>query len=415
MPASNTNASVLHRAAWVCPVSSPSIPDGAVLAAAGGTIAGVGSFKDLAARRAPGVEIADHGDAALIPALVNAHTHLELTGMEGLVALPQPDFPGWLQALMPRRIALSPEAQVEAAVEGERRLVGGGTCLCGDITNGALLGRENGGHLPGRHTFLEVLGFNRESVSDALGPEAWAAFTAAASQDPSFSLAAHACYSVSASAIVSAKHWCRSNRRMFGIHAAEHPEEVRFLADGTGFCRELLESLGRWVDGWEPPRTTPVGYLDRLGALDANTLLVHAVCMTDADWEVVARRGSKVCFCPRGNRNTGVGRAAIGKALGLGVTVSLGTDSLASNTDLDLFTEAAFVLDSYPEISPRDVLAMITMGGARGLGWDARHGSLEPGRAAAMLAVELPSGAHARGIEETIVYQGAKGQWRWAA
>ena len=410
---------------------------------AGGEIADVGTFKEVRARRgaveAGRLEIHDHGNVALIPALVNAHTHLELTGMKGVVPLPQPGFPAWLGALMPVRAALSPEAQVEAALDGERQLVESGVSLCGDITNGALLGSRGEGALSGtrgdalpkagkepvfhesrgggllrRKTFLEILGFNRGDVAEALGPELWAALGVASAGDPDLGLAAHSCYSVSAPAIVSAKEWGRRNGRGVSIHVAEHPEEVRFLATGDGFCRELLQSLGRWEERWMPPRTTPVGYLDRLGALDENTLLVHAVHLTEADWEIVAARGCGVCFCPRSNRNTGVGRAAIGEAARLGIRISLGTDSLASNTDLDLFSEAAYVLDGYPDLRARDVLGMITLGGARVLGLGARYGSLGAGRAAALLAVDLPGAAPVRSLEEAIVYQGAKGAWRWA-
>ena len=159
---------------------------------------------------------------------------------------------------------------------------------------------------------------------------------------------------------------------------------------------------------------TPIGYLERLGVLDELTLLVHAVHMTEADWQIVSRRGCSVCFCPRSNQNLNVGRAKVEKALQLSIPAAFGTDSLASNTDLNLFSEAAHVLEHYPATAPDVLLSMMTMGGARALQQNHLFGSIEAGKRSAFLAVSLPGSVPASKLSETIIFQGRKGAWQWA-
>jgi cytosine/adenosine deaminase-related metal-dependent hydrolase len=109
-----------------------------------------------------------------------------------------------------------------------------------------------------------------------------------------------------------------------------------------------------------------------------------------------------------------VGRADIGKALALGVPAALGTDSLASNTDLDLFREAAFVLEHFPDVPPGGLLRTMTGAGAVALGRGKRFGTLSPGACGGILAVE-PDGSPAAADELAgrVILQGAKGAWQW--
>jgi cytosine/adenosine deaminase-related metal-dependent hydrolase len=409
-----TELPCLHRAAWVVPVISPPVENGAVLVE-NGTILAFGPYESVKAESPAFTREVDHGSAALMPALVNVHTHLELSKLQGCIPLPQDSFASWLDRLLPFRRLLSPEAQLDGICEGMRRLVAAGVCLCGDIANGPCLLREREEIPLQRRVFVEVLGFDKDSLQSALDPAVFEALQEAARGHSLPSLAAHACYSVSARIIREAKQWCRSRGLVFSIHVAEHPDEIEFLQNGTGFCRRLLEALGRRVDGWVPPRTTPIAYLERLGVLDRQTLLVHAVHLSETDWEIVLRNGCAVCFCPRSNANLSVGRPDVESAVGSGVAVSLGTDSLASNVDLQLFSEAAYVLDNYSGLAPEQVLFMITMGGARALNEDRRFGSIERGKSSSLLAAALSEGLQADELFETIVDQGDRGAWRWIA
>lgn len=405
---------ILHRASWLVPVSSPPIEDGAVLVH-GERIVCAGDYGTVRSQAPAGTTEYDHGSAAFIPGLVSGHTHLELTGFQGLIPLPQPGFPAWLTKVFEHRSAFGIESMRMSIEEGLRQLTASGTALCGDINNGSSLEPAADGHGANRHVFFEVLGFDRQGLTDAVGLDMLNAFAASARRSPAMSLAAHAAYSTSPEVIRDAKGWCRRTGRVFSIHAAEHGEEVEFLRSGSGFCRELLQGIGRWASRWNPPGLSPLAYLDRLGVLDRQTLVVHAVHFTGDDWEIARRRGISVCFCPRSNRNLSTGRPDIPRALELGLVAALGTDSLASNTDLDLFGEAVFTLEQYPGISPEAVLAMITLGGATAIGRARSFGAVEAGRSSRILAVAVPESTSRKHLAESVLLQGKRGAWKWVS
>lgn len=469
---SNGNPLTLHRAAWLVPVASPPLSNGAVLVRDHHILA-AGPYPEVKTASPPGTREVDHGSSAIIPGLVNAHTHLELSALSGRIELPQPGFASWLTALLALRPMMTREFLAQGVARGHRELLAAGCCLCGDITSGAglkpvpqsrqpelptdarndLLGSRtptihppetrnpnlSDQHaIPSNHNpsapislisphaspltphssptcqaFLEVLGFDRHHLADAVEDEVVALVEASPAWKVPPSLAAHACYSTAGTVIRETKEWCRTRGRPFSIHVAEHPEELQLLSHGTGFCRDLLAALDRWDPQWQAPGKTPVRYLEDLQVLDAGTLLVHAVHLTDDDWEVVARNHCPVCFCPRSNHNLTVGRPDIGKALHSGVPVALGTDSLASNTDLNLFAEMAFVLDHYPAVPAAAVVAMATLGGAEALGQERSFGSIEPGKQADLLVISVPASLAHHQLYETIIHQGTKGAWQW--
>lgn len=400
---------VVHRAAWVVPVSRPPIDDGAVVTN-GDAIVEVGKYRDLKSSKTAAVELIDHGIAALMPCLVNAHTHLELSFMQGKIPLPQAGFSAWLDEVFSHRASSSRRDEVTGFSQGQRQLLGSGTGLYGDITNGACLFPECEDAFPVRQTFLEVLGFDQLDLRFAVGSSGLGAVGSHAGK---IGIAAHACYSTSAALIQQAKGWCRDRNLPFSIHVAEHPAEIEFLQNGSGYCRALLESLGKWIPDWTPPGKTPVAYLDALGILDAETILVHAVHMQDSDWHTVRQRNCSVCFCPRSNQNLNVGRPAMEKGMHLGARTCLGTDSLASNEDLNLFAEAYHVLNHYPDLSPEAVLFMATMGGAKALQRDDRFGSLECGKQAAFLSVSFTHLPSLSQLSEEIISRGNQGEWKW--
>jgi cytosine/adenosine deaminase-related metal-dependent hydrolase len=404
----------LHRAAWLVPVSTSPMDNGAVLMQ-GERIVATGKYRAVKDQAPVGVPEIDHGSTALIPGLVNAHTHLELTGFEGLIPLPQPGFPAWLEKVFEHRSAFGIDSMCESVDRGLDKLTASGTALCGDINNGSCLDADT--NTPGttRHVFFEVLGFDRQGLTDAVGIEMLNAFASSARKSPAMSLAGHAVYSTSPEVLRDAKGWCQRTGRVFSMHVAEHPEEVEFIRSGRGFCRELLEGLGRWVSRWPTPGITPLAYLDRLGVLDRRTLLVHAVHLDSDDWEIARQREVSVCFCPRSNHNLSAGRPDIPGALELGLVAALGTDSLASNNDLNLFREAAFAMDRYPEIPPEAFLTMITLGGAMAVGQAQLFGSIEAGKSSRILAAAIPESVSRNDLAASILLQGERGAWKWVS
>ncbi len=411
----------IHRAAWLVPMDRPPVANGA-LATDGHIILAAGGYPEVQALAPRSSRVIDHGEVALLPGVINAHTHLELTPLEGRIPLPQEGFPSWVQEVFRLRPSLGAASTRVGVADGLGRLTAAGTSLCGDISNDptTLLKTtiesdwEERNRWPIRHPFLELVGFDCASLEAALERASAGVLPPQGLQLGDTNLAAHAPYSTSAVVIRQAKDWCRSRGRVFSVHVAEYLEELEFLQTGNGFCRELLERLGRWVDGWKPPGTTPVAYLDALGVLDSSTLLVHAVHLSASDWDTVALRGCAVCLCPRSNHFLHSGTADPQAALRRGVPLALGTDSLASNVDLNLFAEAAFLMDRHPTLSPDVVLAMMTLGGARALGCLNHLGSLTAGKVAAVIAVPVDAGLPADRLSETIVHMGNKGAVAWA-
>ncbi|MGO9690054.1 MAG: amidohydrolase family protein [Syntrophobacteraceae bacterium] len=423
IPAPFSAPPVIHRAEWIVPVCSPPVRNGAVLIH-GGRIAAAGPFPAVRRDSPAGARLADHGQAALFPALVNAHTHLELSALRGRIPFPQPGFREWIGLLFPLRAAMGPHGADEGLRAGYAELFTSGTGLCGDITNGgAILRPSTFSKIPERQVFFELLGFNLNSVGAAMHAspaggraveiEARTFDPAPQVGDACPALVPHSVYSVSPAIIAESKEWTRARGLPFSIHAAEHIEEIEFLRSGKGFCRELLEMLGRWDPGWKPPGKTPLEYLDGLGALDYRTLLVHAVHMTESDWALAAQKNCNVVFCARSNWNLGSGSPRIEKALSLGINCALGTDSLAGNTDLNLFAEAGFTLDNYPSVNPEKVIEMITLNPARALGRKGDFGSLEPGAKAHLLAVTIQSGVDESNLAESLIQSGKEGACKW--
>ncbi len=128
-----SSSALLLRAAWVVPVGTPPLANGSILVKSG-RIAAVDAYPALVGRIPPDTKIVDHGDVAIIPGLVNAHTHLELTALAGRIPLPQPDFPAWLRQLLPLRSALPLEAARAGILNGARQLYDSGVAVCGDVT-----------------------------------------------------------------------------------------------------------------------------------------------------------------------------------------------------------------------------------------------------------------------------------------
>ncbi len=400
------------RARWVLPVASPPIDEGWVAIDEGRVVA-TGAERRRSPRPASGAEV-DLGRAALMPGLVNAHTHLELSWLAGRVPASK-RFTDWVRELMALR-RTEPEASADRVLEPMRRAIlssrAAGVALIGDVANTlvsvpALIAVDQPAAV-----FFELLRF-RASEADAVVADALATL-ASARPDPSVrvTLAAHAPYSVSAPlfkqihAAVSRDPASRTS-----VHLGESNEEIELLTGGTGPWRGLLEALGAWDDQWEPPRATPVEYLDGLGVLGPQTIAVHGVQLGEADLRTLAARGTTLVTCPRSNRHVGVGDPPIARFYESGVRVAVGTDSLASAPDLNLWSELHAMRKLAPHVPARQFLDSATHAGAEALGFGAEFGTIEPGRRAALIAVNVPPGV--ADVEEYLVSGIDSSQVRW--
>jgi aminodeoxyfutalosine deaminase len=197
----------------------------------------------------------------------------------------------------------------------------------------------------------------------------------------------------------------------YSVHLSESAEEIEFLKSGGGPWRQVLEDVGAWNPAWVPPGVSPVQFLDESGFLDARLLAVHGVQMTAADLKRLAAHGATIVTCPRSNGHTGAGAPPIAEFYESGVRVAVGTDSLASAPDLNVFAEIATLRALAPSVPAVSLLDSATRQGSRALGFDADYGSIEPGKRARLLAVDVPAGTD--DVEEYLVGGIEPSQLRW--
>jgi cytosine/adenosine deaminase-related metal-dependent hydrolase len=373
---------------WVVPVDGPPLRDGRV-AVEEGRVAWVGAGSDP---RCPSGPLRSLGPGVLLPGLVNAHCHLELSHLAG--ELPLGDFVSWVEALVALRSRL-PAAEVQRHTAAAIRfLEERGTVAVGDVSNALahldLLGESRLEAV----VFLEVLAWDPDRADAALAGALERLESGSRGLGPNvrLRLAAHAPHSVSPPLLRAL-----SERGLAALHLAESPEEARFLAEGGGPWGTFLERRGLGHVRFEAPGTTPVRYVDGLGALRPGLLAVHCVQTGVGDRELLAQRGVGVVVCPRSNRSLGVGSADVPALLAAGVPLALGTDSLASVETLDVLEDAAFLARQFPGLDRAAIVRMATAGGAEALGLD-DLGTIAPGKRAALVfaaASEPPRDPHA--------------------
>jgi len=377
-----------YRAAWVLPVSSPPLPAG-VVTVDRGRILGVGAGADG--------KVEDLGNVAILPGLVNAHAHLELSWMRGRVR-PAASMARWAAALIAeRRASMHDPAESTAAAIAEARAAG--TSLVGDVANGLTSYEPLAASSLCAVIFHELIGFSTSDPERVVAGAAARIAELPQNDCVRLSIVPHAPYSVSPDLMQAiARH---SAGRPMSVHLGESPEEVQFLRNGTGAWREILESLGAWNAAWKPPGCGPVKYLENLGLVTRNLVAVHGVQLTDDELETLARAGATIVTCPRSNRWTGAGDPPVERFFRSGVRVAVGTDSLASVGDLNLFTELALLRQLAPKVPPRAILYSGSSAGAEALGFGSELGTLEPGKRAQLIAVRIP--ANVADVEEYLL------------
>lgn len=384
---------IVYAAKHLLPVAGPPIQNGAV-GVHEGRITAVGRRKDVV-KAHPGAEVRDLGDAVIVPGLVNAHTHVELSFMNG-----EPPAGGafmtWLKDFVVRRASVDLHVASEAAAAAVETMLSRGTVAVGDVANGAwaapLLARSG---LYGL-AFHELFGFRLADAESILADAA--ARLETIDQDPDVVrardritnvLTPHAAHTTSNALLKALGGRAVASGEVLSIHVAESEEESQLLRDGTGPFKDFLVERNAWEPGWKAPGLTPVAYLDRLGVLTPRTLAVHCIHIDHQDLSRLQSRGVTVVTCPRSNQRLGVGKAPVPKLLASGIPVALGTDSLASAPDVDVFTEVAHLRQEHPGLSPATALRIATWNGARALGLAKDLGTIELGKLAALAVVGL--------------------------
>jgi 5-methylthioadenosine/S-adenosylhomocysteine deaminase len=398
------------RAAWVCPIAQPPIRDG-WFRIENGLIAEVGrSGSDVP------TGARDLGSVAVLPGLVNAHTHLELSHLRGRVP-PAADFVDWLRQVIiargPRMERVDDPVVVDAARTAAREARAFGTIAVGDISKSLASVEALGDDRLDGLVFHELLGFKDiEGRAVVASRDARRVAAARASSRVRISVCPHAPYSTSPELFRAIRAEVDASAvPITSVHLGESAGEVAFLRDGSGPWPGMLRLIGVMRDDWSPPGVDPVAYLDNAGVLDARTLVVHGVQFETPALTRLAAIGCTLVTCPRSNQWVGVGVPPIDRFYASGVSVAVGTDSLASVDDLNLFQELKAMRWIAPAVPARRFLESATRCGAAALGLADSLGTIEAGKRGAVVAVDLPGAVE--DVEEFLVSGIEERQVRW--
>ncbi len=387
---------MIFEAEWVVPISQQPIREGAVRVV-DGQITEVGGASELR-RDHPGEETRNFEAAVLLPGFVNAHVHLEYSVFRGL--FDDCSFGDWMLRFMPAKRKLGESEYLTSALVGAAECVSSGITTVGDtVSDGrAMVNAAKTFGLRG-YAFQEAFGMDDSLIGDALNgleEKLWR-LRAMASPLVKVGISPHAPYTVSGRLFRALSAYALKHGLKVMTHMAESVEEVTFVRNGSGVLAHDFRELAGWDDlMWMPTGTSVVKYLEQWDALDPDVIGVHLVQVSPSDIDVLAKYDVAVAHCPKSNAKLGCGIAPVGDFLERGLRVGIGTDSLASNNILDMFDEMRMVIFLQRAdqrrttcIGAEQVLQMATMGGAQVLGLADEVGSLEPGKRADLVAVDM--------------------------
>lgn len=401
-------------ASHLLPIDAEPLQGGAV-AIEGGVIRAVGTLDEL--RRNFTAPVAEYPGCAIMPGLVNAHTHLELTHFpawllrKDLKYTPR-TYVDWIIQVIKLKRGLHHDELAASLREGLDISLQAGTTMVGDILSDfRLLPSYAGRHLAGR-VYFELIGQGPAHCSSLLEAAISQCDLLAAPFLPG--LAPHAPFTVSAGFLAEIVAAARQRGLPLAMHLAESKEETAFFHDTSGMIATTLYPFVQWEEYLPPPRrTTPVEWLHAAVATGPDFHAVHCVHLTPADADNVKQSGMPIILCPRSNERLDVGRAPVHLFRKLDIPLALGTDSLASNDSLSMWDEMRALRQMYPgEFTPREVLAMATLQGAQAIRRGHESGSLQPGKRADLLLLEPLHKGFGADIHEQVLYNSrVRGVW----
>jgi cytosine/adenosine deaminase-related metal-dependent hydrolase len=379
---------IRYHARWVLPITAPPIADGTV-AVEGTRIAYVGERSG-----APAGEGIDLGDAVLMPGLVNAHTHLELTLMRGF--LEDLAFPAWISRLTAaRKDACTRDMLLDAARLGVAEgILAGVTTYADTCDSGVAFDAMLEAGVRGV-MFQEVFGPDPAHAAESLAGLSEKIERLLPLQTPTVrvGISPHAPYSVSDELFRATARYALETGLGMAIHIAESEPEHALVVAGTGPFADFLR--GRAIPV-APRGRSSIELLHRLGVLHTRPLLIHCVRIDAGDIEAIATSHASVVHCPASNAKLGHGVAPLTDLVAANIDLGLGSDSMASNNRMDILGEARLAVMQqrahvrrHDALSAPEALRVATLGGARALGLGDVIGSLEPGKQADLAAFSL--------------------------
>jgi cytosine/adenosine deaminase-related metal-dependent hydrolase len=352
----------------VAPGEERPLCDAAVVLDDEGTILDVGPSGDIVPRHAGAAVEKVRG--VLLPGLVNAHAHVELSALRGKVP-GGAGFVPWVERMIGLRSAEHPEENEQAMERAAAELAGFGTAAIGEVTNTLAAVPSLVRHGVGGVIFHELFGLDREQALRRLGQlenDASSPDGCLPAPDFAYALAPHTVYTTHPDAVRAVVRIVRERGGRTTVHLAEHAAERIFLEGGSGPFFDFAARMRFPVESFPFPRLGPIAAAAELGLLAPDVVLVHLTDARPDELEQVARSGAPVVLCPRSNLFIEVKLPPLSDILRAGIVPALGTDSLASNLSLDVLAEARALGDRFPAVPKATLLTMATAAGARALG-----------------------------------------------
>ena len=375
----------IFEADWICPVSSPPIRNGRLA---------VENGKICPLPLGEGHNHVRFAGCAIIPGLVNAHAHLELTILRGF--LEDLSFADWIARLTRTKYQdlTRDEMLLSARLGAIDMLAAGVTCIGEVMDLGVSWPAMREFDLQGI-AYQEVFGPAEAQADESLSGLAKKidAYRGDQSETRRIGVSPHAPYTVSAKLFREVDQYARREDLRLTTHIAESKEEGLFVRQGAGPFAERLRQRGIPVT---PQGCSPVEYLDRLGLLRPEMLLVHTIDLDDTDFEILRNKRPAIVHCPKSNAKLAHGIARIAELRNTGVVAGFGTDGVASANLIDMFEEMRTAIFQQRGLTRRldaldaqTVFRMATLGGAECLGLSKHLGSLEAGKRADFVVVDL--------------------------
>ena len=399
----------LYRARFLVSMDGPPIEDGGLLVE-GDKILGVGKFAKLASEFPS--KTVDLGEVILMPGLINAHCHLALSSLRHSI-LTQTTFAKWIQRINAAKRNLSDDDYLAATIAGAAELLRHGTTTVVNIESFPEL-MERRPDLPLRTWWCyEMLDIRLRHHSAESMHGALRFFAPPESDLTRFALSPHAPYTASAELYRLAQDAANVSGLLVTTHVAESIEEMQMLRDASGSLYDFLQSLGR--DMGDCGHHTPLRHLIEYGNLQPENLLVHLNELTSDDYDLLARwsQGARiqVAHCPKSHHFFQHSEFPYEKLRAANANISIGSDSLASNDKLDLFAEMRCFAEKFSEVSPIEIIEMVTRNPAESLQESERLGVLRAGAFADAIAVPADD-IRATEIYETILQNKRPIPWK---
>ena len=357
------------------PIDGPPI-EGGFVTLRDGVIASIG------ARATEAGSVTDLGDVVLLPALVNAHTHLEFSGLAKPLGSPGMSLPLWIRSVIADRGRGDRDAAAAIAA-GLKESCDAGVGAIGEIATSpaALYEANDAGSLL---LFQEAIGFSAgrvDSVFAEIERRVELAGNAAG-------ISPHAPYTVHPRLLERLVDLAVERRLPVAMHLAESREELELLRDGAGPFQELLADRSMWDASAIPRGSRVLDYMRQLSRAE-RSLVIHGNYLDAEEIAFAAsqRERMSVVYCPRTHAYFGHEPYPLAAMLDAGVRVAFGTDSRASNPDLNLLSEVRFAAAHHPGMAPAALLRMATLDGAAALGLDRTYGSLGVGKSGRVITI----------------------------